>query len=141
VIKLDWTIFLQFVNFLVLMIALNALLYRPLRRVLAQRRGTIEEGHARARDLRGQIDEKMAAYQQQLQEAKQKGAQEKAELRKQAGRQEADILGAAHQEASDHVQKIKSQVAAEAADAQTTLKKETDALAGMIAAKVLGRTL
>ena len=140
-IKLDWTIFLQFFNFVVLMFLLNIILYRPLRRIIAQRRETVAGDHARARDLAAQIDEKMARYQDQLQDAKQKGAAEKAQLRRQAAEQEATILGAAHEEASAQLQTIKGQVAAEAAQAREALKTETDTLAGMIAGKVLGRAL
>jgi len=141
VINIDWTILLQFFNFVVLMFVLNIILYRPLRAVLAKRREAIEGNHARAKDLAGQIDAKMAAYQEQLQSAKQKGAQEKALLKKQAAGQEAEILGAAHEEANAHLQQIKGQVAGEAAAARSALKKETDTLAGMIAGKVLGRAL
>lgn len=140
-IKLDGTILLQFINFIVLMYVLNLLLYRPLRGLLAKRKVTVEGDHARARELAGQIDEKMARYQEQLQAAKQKGAEEKAQLRQQAAKQEAEILGAAHEEASAHLQQIKGQVASEASLARESLKKETDALAGMIAGKVLGRAL
>lgn len=140
-IKLDWTLILQFVNFIVLMFVLNLLLYRPLQRILAKRRETIEGDEARARDLAAQIDEKMARYQQQLQEAKSQGAQEKAQLRQAAAKEEAQILGAAQGEASELLQQIKSQVNAEAETARKTLKNETDALAGQVAAKVLGRAL
>ena len=34
VIKVDWTIFLQAANFMVLMLVLNIILYRPLRDIL-----------------------------------------------------------------------------------------------------------
>ena len=140
-IKLDWTIFLQFFNFMVLMVVLNLLLYRPLRAMLAKRRESIEEGHARAKELTGQIEEKMARYQEQLQAAKAQGHQERAQLRQQAAQEEAGILGAARSEAADQLQAIKGQVATEATQARETLKKETENLAGMIAGKVLGRAL
>ncbi len=140
-IKIDWTIGLQFLNFLVLMWILNIILYRPLRAMLARRRETIEGSHARAKELAGQIDEKMARYQQQLQEARQKGAQEKAQMRQLAATEESKILTGAHHEASEQIEKIKNQVASEAAVARKALRAETDTLAGLIAAKVLGRAL
>ena len=39
-IKLDWTLFLQFANFMILLVALNALLFKPLRAALAARKAT-----------------------------------------------------------------------------------------------------
>jgi F-type H+-transporting ATPase subunit b len=141
VIKLDWTLLLQFANFVVLMLVLNVLLYRPLRAIIAKRRETVETSHARAKDLASQVDDKMARYQQQLQTAKQKGAQEKTQLKQQAVQEESGILKAAHAEGNGHIVVIKDQVATEAETARSLLKAETASLASLIATKVLGRAL
>jgi len=141
VIKVDWTIWLQFVNFFVLMAVLNFLLYRPLRDILNRRRETIDGSYAKAKELEAQINEKMERYQEQLQTAKLKGNEERAELRKAASGEEADILGKAHSRAAEQLQEIKKKVAGEADAAAKMLKKETEALATQIASKVLGRTL
>lgn len=140
-IEVNWTIWLQFANFFVLMLVLNALLYRPLREVMNRRRETVEAGHQRAKDLEGQINEKMARYQEQLQEAKLKGSQEKAQLRQGAAKEESEILAEAQGRAADHLQSIKNRVAAEAAEAGKVLKGEAETLASHVAAKVLGRGL
>lgn len=140
-IELNWTVWLQFANFFVLMLVLNALLYRPLREVMNRRKATIEGGHQGARDLESQINEKMERYQQQLQEAKLKGSQEKGVLRQAAAKEEAEILAAAHSRAADHLQVIKNKVAAEAAEAGKALRGEAEALASHVATKVLGRGL
>lgn len=140
-IKVDWTIWLQFVNFFILMAALNFLLYRPLREVLKRRRETIRGSHTKAKELEAQINEKMALYQEQLQSAKLKGNQERAELRKVAAGEESEILRRAQSKATDQLQEIKSKVAKEAAATSATLKKNVDMLATQIASKVLGREL
>lgn len=140
-IKIDFAILIQFINFIVLLVLLNAILYKPLRKLMRERQESIAGGHSRARDLEGSIEEKMNRYQDQLQEAKLKANQERAELRKAATTEESSILHAAHDEATSHLQQIKNQVAAEATSARQALLKETDALAGAVAAKVLGRSL
>ncbi len=140
-IKIDWTILLQAGNFLLLMFVLNLLLYRPLRDVLQRRRAAVEGGHGRVRELEGQINEKMARYQEQLQQAKLQGNAEKAAVRAAAAREEAEIMGAAHQEAAEHLKTIKGRVGAEAEAARQALRAETEALAAQVAAKVLGRSL
>lgn len=140
-ISIDWTIILQFVNFLVLMAVLNALLYRPLRKVLAQRKEKIDGSHQRAKDLEAQIEEKMTRYQEQLQAAKVKGAQERAEMRSAATAEEAKLIGTARDEAARRLLELKGKVAEEAAVAEKTLRAETEGIAGSIAAKVLGRAL
>ena len=140
-ISLDWTLGLQFVNFIILLIILNKLLYKPLQKMLAERRETIDGGHDRAKSLQADIDEKMQRYQQQLNEAKAAANEERSQLKKAAGEEEAAMLAEAHGKASARLQAIKSQVASEAADASKTLKSEAETLAGQIATKVLGREL
>jgi len=141
VINIDWTIILQFVNFVVLMAVLNAILYRPLRNMLTQRRETIEGSHARASELESQIDEKMMRYEEKLQEAKLKGNQEKSQLRQAAASEEAKIIGLAREESTQRLQVVKDQVAGEADAATKTLKADAETLASDIATKILGRAL
>ena len=140
-IEINWTILLQFANFFVLMLVLNSLLYRPIRAVMARRRETVDGAHRRAKDLEDQINEKMERYQGQLQEAKLKGAQEKAVLRQDAAAEESRILSGARELAGEHVQTIRNKVAAEAGEASIVLKKEVQTLASLVASKVLGRGL
>jgi len=141
VISIDFTIVIQFINFFLLIFLLNLILYRPLRKMLEERRATIEGGHGRARDLEEQIEEKMARYQERLQEARSKGAQERAALRGEAQAEEAKLLGAARGKALEKVQAINTQIADEATSARNALKQETEAMATQVAAKVLGRNL
>ncbi|MCK4502126.1 MAG: hypothetical protein KAU22_03765 [Desulfuromonadales bacterium] len=140
-ISLDWTLGLQFINFIVLLVVLNKLLYRPLQKIMAERQETISGGHARAKDLEADIDDKMQRYQQQLSDAKGQANSERNELKKAAGKEEATILAEANGKANIRLQEIKSQVAKEAEAASKTLKNEAESLAGQIATKILGRDL
>ncbi|HAD03613.1 MAG TPA: hypothetical protein DCF93_02860 [Desulfuromonas sp.] len=138
-IEINWTIGLQFLNFIILMLLLNVLLYRPLRGVLEQRKATVDGGHARARELKDQIDEKMTRYQEQLQQAKLKGNEEKSALRAAAAKEEAEILGSARQVAGARLQSLREQVQTEAVKAGKELRTQTSTLAAQVASKVLGR--
>lgn len=138
---IDWTILLQLVNFIILMAVLNILLYRPLRNVLANRRKTIEGAHGTASDLEGQIEEKMARYEEKLQAAKQQGNQEKLALRQAAAAEESGIISKAREEATERLQGVKDQVAEAAATAGKQLRSDAEGLAGEIASKILGRAL
>ncbi len=140
-ISVDWTLGLQFVNFIILLIVLNKLLYKPLTKIMAERREKIEGSHARAKDLQADIDEKMERYQQQLSEARALANAERAKLKQAASEEEAAMLAEAHDKATKRLQAIKDQVAAEAAEASKTLRKEAKSLAGQIATKILGRKL
>ena len=140
-IKLDWTLFLQFANFMILMAVLNALLFKPLRAALQARREAIESSKAKVHDIDEQVQAQIARYEAQLQEARLQGAQERATLRKAGQEEETRILGAANQTAAEKLQTIKEQIQEEAGTARQALRNETEALAREIAGKVLGRAI
>ena len=140
-IKLDWTLFLQFANFMILMAVLNALLFKPLRAALQARREAIESSKAKVHDIDEQVQAQIARYEAQLQEARLQGAQERATLRKAGQEEEARILGAANQTAAEKLQTIKEQIQEEAGTARQALRDETEDLAREIAGKVLGRAI
>jgi len=141
VIKLDWTLLLQFVNFMILMAVLNALLFKPLRAALQARKETIERAKAKVQDIDEQVQAQIARYEAQLQDARQQGGQERSALRKTGQEEEARILGDANRNAAEKLQTITAQIQEEAGSARQALRKETEALAKEIAGKVLGRAV
>jgi F-type H+-transporting ATPase subunit b len=141
VISIDWTLGLQFFNFIILLFILNRLLYRPLKKIIAERREKVAGSHARAMELKADIDEKMRLYQQQLNDAKVLANEERNKLKKTAEETEAAILSEAHGKATTRLRAIKTQIANEADEASKILKSETKSLAGQIATKILGREL
>ena len=140
-IKLDWTLVLQFFNFLILMAVLNALLFKPLRAALQARRETIEGSKAKVQDIDEQVQAQIARYDAQLQEARQQGGQKRSALRKTGQEEEVRILGEANRSAAERLQTITAQIQDEANSARQALRGETEALAKEIAGKVLGRAV
>ena len=140
-IKLDWTLFLQFANFMILIAVLNALLFKPLRAALKARKATIEGCRAKVQDIDEQVQAQIARYEAQLQEARLQGGQARAALRKAAQEEESRILGEANQASAVKLQTIKAQIQSEAGAARQTLRNETETLAKEIAGKVLGRAV
>lgn len=140
-ISVNWTLGLQFVNFIILLIILNKILYRPLMNVIAERREAIDGSYQRAKSLEADIEDKMERYQQQLSEAKAAANAERNTVKKTAIEEEAVLLSEAHTKATTRLQVIRARVAGEAAEASKTLKSEAESLAGLIAVKVLGRDL
>jgi F-type H+-transporting ATPase subunit b len=141
VIKLDWTLFLQFINFMVLMLVLNSLMFKPLRAALRQRRETIDGSKATISDLEDQVQAQVDRYEAQLQEARLQGSHERAALRQAAQQEETKVLSAAQAQATEKLKTIRDQVASEADAARQALRGETELLAKEIATKVLGRAV
>ena len=140
-INLDITFFIQIVNFLLLMLVLNFLLYKPLRKILADRAAEIAGGHAKAVEVDRDVQEKMAQYEARLLEAKSKANEERGILKKAALADEAVILDKARSEAGDSVNAIKKKVAKETIDARAFLREQIQSLSLEISEKVLGRRL
>lgn len=140
-IKLDWTLFLQFANFIILMVVLNALLFKPLRAALQARRDTIQGSRAKVQDIDEQVQAQVARYEAQLQEARMQGSQERAALRKAAQEEESRLLGDANRSSAAKLQGIKEQILEEAGEARQILRSQTESLAKEIAGKVLGRAV
>ena len=140
-IEINWTLLVQFANFMILMAVLNALLFKPLRAALRARRETIECSRAKVQDIDEQVQAQIARYEAQLQEARLQGGEERAALRKTAQEEESRILGGANQKSAEKLQVIKAQIQEEAEAARQALRNETKALAKEIAGKVLGRAV
>jgi len=141
VINLDITFIFQIVNFILLMLVLNFLLYKPMRKVLADRAAEIAGGHAKAAELDSDVQDKMTQYETRLHEAKAKASEERGVLKKAALAEEAVILDQARKEAGDSVSALKKRVAKEAAGAREFLREQTASLSLEICEKVLGRRL
>jgi F-type H+-transporting ATPase subunit b len=129
------------VDFLVLLTVLNLFLFKPIRKVLAERNAEVSGARSRAIEVDKDVQEKMALYEARLRDVKSKAAEERTVLRKDAQAEEALVLEQARKEASDSLAAIKSRVAKEAADARELLKEQARTLSLEICEKVLGRSL
>jgi F-type H+-transporting ATPase subunit b len=141
VIELNVAFFVQVVNFGILVLVLNIFLYKPIRKVLAERRQVIDGARETAASVDLEVQEKMAQYEAKLRDAKSEAGASRAESLKQAQQEETAVLEKARKESSESLASIRTKVAKEAADARELLKKQAEALSGDICEKILGRSL
>jgi F-type H+-transporting ATPase subunit b len=141
VINLDLTFIIQVVNFLVLVLILNIFLFKPIRRVLADRAAELNGAKARTAEVDRDVQEKVALYEARLRDAKAKAAEERDALKKAAQAEEAALLEKARKEAADSLGSIRERVAKEASDAKELLREQARGLSLEICEKVLGRSL
>jgi F-type H+-transporting ATPase subunit b len=141
VIELNLAFFVQLVNFGILVLVLNIFLYKPIRKILADRRQVIDSAREKTVSVDEEVQSKMAQYEARLREAKTEAGTRRAEALKQAQSEETAVLEKARKEASDSLASIRVKVAKEAADARELLKKQAEALSGDICEKILGRSL
>lgn len=140
-IELDMALVIQVINFGILAIALNTFLYRPIRRVMADRREAIESSRARTESVDREVREKMVLYEARLRDAKSEAAQRRTEAIRQAQAEESAILETARVEAAATLATIREDLTRESAEARKLLKEQALALSDDVCEKILGRRL
>ena len=140
-INLDLSFVIQLINFLVLILILNVFLYKPIRKVLSERKDQLSGAKARAAQVDEDVARQMTDYEERLRAMKAETGAERGELKKDAQAQEAAILEKARAEAAQSLETIKAKVAKEATEARALLQEQAKALSGEICEKVLGRSL
>lgn len=140
-IELNLAFFVQVVNFGILVLVLNIFLYKPLRKVLSERRQVVDGARDKVASVDQEVQEKMSRYEARLRDAKAGASALKAESLKQAQAEETAVLEKARAEATASLGTIRDRVAKEAAEARALLKQQAELLSGDICEKILGRSL
>lgn len=140
-INIDIVYLFQTVNFLLLLVLLNILLYRPIRKAIRDRETEIAASRDRTVSVDREVQEKMARYERKLLEAKSAATEDRNRMLREARAEEARILEAARGEASESLAGIREILRKEADEARDFLRNQAEALSRVICEKVLGRSL
>lgn len=138
-ISLDYSLGIQIINFLFLIWALNVVLYKPIRKILIQRKEKITglEQNIDASNI--DIKEKDDAFISGLKEARAKGMGEKDALIQVATDEEKMIIEKINQKAQADLAEVREKVAKDAEGVRVSLQEELDDIAIAISHKILGR--
>ena len=138
-ISLDYSVVIQIINFLFLIWALNVVLYKPIRKILIQRKEKITglEQNIDASNI--DIKEKDDAFISGLKEARAKGMGEKDALIQVATDEEKTIIEKINQKAQADLAEVREKVAKDAEGVRVSLQEELDDIAIAISHKILGR--
>ncbi len=98
-IGLDYTFWIQVVNFLFLIFVLNVLLYKPVMGMLQKRKAQIEASEQEIKELNLTIAQKEARYEEELRLAKSSALEQKKEIVQEGADAAKAILDTARQEA------------------------------------------
>lgn len=140
-INLNATLLIQLVNFLLLMFLLNRLLFRPMFRILEERRERTDGRKRLAEKANAEADSLWEDYQRELQQAKADADRARLELVQQAEAERQRMTEEASAQADKTVSEIRARVRAEAEQARKALRAETEKLADSMAQRILGRTV
>lgn len=140
-IDIDSTLWLQLVNFLVLIFILNALLFKPILGIMEKRRQQFEGARDEVRGLHESVEKKMAEYEDAVRKAKQQAMEQKAELVKEGAEEARKIVDAVRGVIPKMMEEFQGKMNREIDEARGILKNQSQRLSLEIAEKVLGRSL
>lgn len=140
-IKIDGSIVIQIANFLLLVWIMNLILYKPIRKVLKERREKIsglEQNIVAAQD---DAKEKEETFVGGIKKARSRGLQKKDALIAEAAQEEKRIVDEINKKAQANLAEAREKISKEAEVVQASLQKEIDSFARAIGEKILGRAV
>ncbi len=140
-ISIDVTFFIQMVNVLVLVFLMNLFLYRPIRRVVAQRNQFVAEQREAIEAAEAETAGAVRQFDSSLLEARKQGREKIQEIKAAAYEQEKGMLQAALDEAGKQVQATRAAIQGDVRKAREELTAQIEAFSVELAQKILGRNL
>jgi len=141
VISIDYTLWVQMGNFLLLMLILNLLLYKPILGIIDKRKKQMQDTEEEIKRLNQSVEERMAAYEEKLRQAKIDAVEKKQEIMKEGAERAKSIIDAAKGEIPGMMEKFHGEMNREVDEARRTLTNQSKKISVEIAEKLLGRSL
>ena len=140
-ITIDITVLIQIINILILIVVLNAVLYKPVRTVLAKRKEKLEELATSIENFKKNAELRREEISRKLNEARSKAKEEIEKARSAAQTSTAESLAQVRQEALANKTAQLDEIKKQFTDAQQQLSGQIDSFASDMAAKILGRSI
>lgn len=137
--QLDGSILIVAVIFLVLLVILNSLVFKPLMTVLDERQARIDEGEAAAKKAQQTVEESQAALRVKKTEALQKAQSQRQEMLAEVENTRSSLVNEARTAARTKIDESGAKMSAQVAEARASLEQETKSLAEQIAGRILSR--
>ena len=140
-ITIDATMLIQIFNILILIVIMNAVLYKPVRSILEQRAKKLDEMEKDIQTFNRNAQLRLEEFDGKLNDARRKAKDAVDTTRGEAQSGANEKIAAIRQEADTAKADQLTQIRAEFSKAQQELSGQVDSFAAAMAAKVLGRAL
>lgn len=138
-IDFDISFVIQLINFLIVLLVLNLLLFKPIRGIIKQRAEKMGAQMTDIEDFNEKAAQKLTNYEAQLQKARVQGAGLREEYKDEGQSTERELLEKAHGEAASRLASAREEIQGQARAALGELKKEVDSYAARATDKILGQ--
>jgi F-type H+-transporting ATPase subunit b len=137
----DMSLFVQIANFIIIIWVLNIILYRPIRKILIERKEKIANLEQNVEKLNEDAAGKDEAFLSGIKEARTRGLKEKEVLLKEGAEEEKKIVEEINQKAQANLAEVREKIAKDAQNVRSSLNKEINTFATAISEKILGRAV
>lgn len=138
-IDINYTLIVQMVNFLTLMVILHFMLYRPMKRLFDEREARVNGALAEAESIRGKADATLKGYEDAIKAAKADGHSLFTSLCREGGNEQRRDMEEATEKARKDMEAMVARIAEESAGTREALSREMAVISGTIASKLMGR--
>jgi F-type H+-transporting ATPase subunit b len=137
----DYTFLIQWANFILLIVLLNFLLYRPIIKRMEERdkaiRGNLEEAAAD----RAEAEKRMADYEEAIAAARRQGLEQMGELEQEVSAEVRGMMDEKRVEAGRMTEAARAQIENQSREAERSLEAHVRELAAAISRRVAGREI
>ena len=140
-ITINETMIIQLISFLIFLYIINRVMFRPLRKVMAERDEHIKKIKADTSEAQNRFESINIQIKDQEAEARQAAFQLKSELEDQGSLEASGVLSAAREEIAEANESARKEVSAMVAAARQDIQKESEVLATNIIETILERRL
>lgn len=137
-IDINITLLIQLVNFLITIVVLNWLLIAPIRKIMRERKASLDALGGDAASFEQKAADKLAAYEAELAAARAAAAVEREAMRAEGLAREASVLASAYEHAEGLLGQQRKEISEQTATAEDALRAQVSTLAGQLVTRVLG---
>ena len=141
IVDIDATILVELGLFLLCFLLLRSLVFKPLLRLVDERRAQTQGAREAAKKFEAEAEERTRKITRAVQQAKVEASEERERLRQQAKHREQEVLRAAKEEATTITDAARRKVAARRSESEREATAKARELAGDIATRLAGRAL
>jgi len=141
IVDIDATLLVELGLFLLCFLLLRSLVFKPLLRLVDERRAQTQGAREEAKKFEAEAEERTRKVTRVVQQAKVEASEERERLRQQAKHREQEVLRAAKEEATTITDAARRKVAARRSESEREATLKARELAGDIATRLAGRAL
>jgi len=139
--KIDFSLFVQIANFLLLLLLMNTFLYKPIRKILARRKEKINSLEGTIEGYQNRSDQDEKGIEEGTILARKEGHKEKENLKGQGLELEKGVLQKASFSAEEKIGNAKQEIEKKIVDARKALEGQVASFSEELAEKILGRSI